>query len=112
MGELTNIKAGDKLILDGNLREPEIVIVEHVTPTGRIRIGGGYVFDKFGNRIGGDKWSTMHLEPISDAYLAKILRNKNLITIGRVNWVKLSNAGLERVLEIVREELTPKQPAA
>lgn len=67
MNEVLNVKVGDTVLLYMNTWKnvsPIITTVIKITPTGRIRIEHlpSSQFDKYGNMLGRDAWSSAYIE--------------------------------------------------
>ena len=109
-GWLKDLKVGDEVFLIG-LYSQKIVVVENITPTGRIN-AGGYQFNHYGRcRI--TDYRTLQLTELTPE-----LRSKHLLSVKRerleakvknkindINISKLSDEKLER-LSTFLEEIT------
>lgn len=98
------VKSGMELAMqNGSGNSYEIVIVEKVTPTGRISIKGHRNhFDKQGYEMSTDKvWYKAHLYPLTDKLRAKIQREAWIRTLNNIEWKKLSDKTLEAVINAI-----------
>lgn len=60
---MLNLKVGDKVLMINTWRT-DIGVVDKITPTGIIKVGG-YSFRPDGRERGGDSYYPWHIEPLS-----------------------------------------------
>lgn len=105
---LSEAKPGDEVIYLYH-REPTVVKVLHVTPTGRIKVHcPGTVsyketFDSNGNLIGGDKYARhfRRLTVVTSEHLQRIQNQKDLNRICAINWNCVSPEKIRAALKAI-----------
>lgn len=60
---MLNLKVGDKVLMRSTWHTM-IKVVDKITPTGLIKVGG-YTFRPDGCERGGDNWHRWHIEPLT-----------------------------------------------
>lgn len=66
-----NVKQGDRVIRRDGHYTTQVVAIDKVTPTGRIKIGSTY-YDKYGHEITSDSWHRGHIAIATEEELTEI----------------------------------------
>lgn len=99
MNELENVKVGDKLLVRNRCWE-DIEIVEKLTKTlvitkrHRFRIRDGF-------SIPTDKWINTYAKPATLEDIERNIRRKNIQTCKNIDYDKLTDSQLERIINII-----------
>lgn len=95
---LKHLKAGDGVAMfTGFDRDPDVAVIDKVTPSGRIVIRG-MTFDQSGWKRGRSSsvWGRTHIKVLTEDLLRLANRKQLLRNIRNVKWENLSNEVLER----------------
>jgi hypothetical protein len=107
---LSNLKEGDGAAIWRSLVGYQLYDVRKRTPAGKIILSDGLQFDKNGYQIGGGKWNTCRIEPVTERVLLEIKRQKLVsqvqgqitgLTINHIN--KLDVVALEEIYAVLKK---------
>ena len=102
MGDLTDVKVGDKLFVQGGYNEPRIEIVERITPSGRVIVTHYGEFNSNGRKRGESGWHSTSARPATEDDIARIYRHRLVRKLTDFRqWEKLSAHDLKTATEII-----------
>lgn len=104
---LKGLKEGDEVAYDtvryGGERNYVIKTVKKITPTGKIRLDDGTLFDENGEHRSGSGWYRTYyrLVPLDQDVKDSIRRNQLLYELGNVDFKKFPLDKLEEIMKII-----------
>ena len=109
MTDLSNVKAGDKLYVRGGYSDVgRIVVVDRVTPSGRVT-AGRRTFNADGRLRGGDTWTRTRAEVATQEHIDKVTHAMLADKLHRFNWEKASLAVLRQVQMLLAQGIEARQ---
>lgn len=109
MNDLSEIKPGDKLFVQGGYGKGHIETVERVTPTGRV-ITQSYQYELNGRRRGDTGWRRSVARRATDDDLAGIFRSGLVHKCESFRgWEKMSAEDLKTAADLVAKYQLPNQ---
>lgn len=82
MGDLSNAKAGDKVLIVGKWNYKVIKVIDKITPSGLIVVGSSY-FYKDGSQRTSDRWNRNRIKLLTEQDEIEIKREHFTISVLR-----------------------------
>lgn len=95
-----DVQVGDRVLVSNHSCE-RLSIVERVTPTGRIRISNGWLFNSSGMRNGSYTFSSARLTIASTEDIQRVEKADMARDLKHVNWSSLDHAQLQKITDYV-----------
>lgn len=77
-------RVGDLVIITSRWRE-DVMKVEKITPTGRVKVGSSYFYNN-GLQVGGDVWDRSRIVPATEEMIDKLEKKKYMnLTLKRMH---------------------------